>query len=201
MTIERRDGGDSPFSAWIRAHDKELDSRLGYDLEDYDRIHSRLYTWHQFIHGELMLIEEKTYNRNPPFAQFDTMSVLSQALRQGFNDPSLRLKRRNPIRPTKIIYFGYHLIQFEKTSPTDGAIYIDGVQVTEQELLRFLQFDRCFMEERLHFTPQMVPISEQYCPLIPSKRYSRKDDIRLYDGVTLFDQTPMTQKDLWGPLA
>lgn len=196
MTIERRDNGDTPFGNWIRTR-RELDSRDGYDLEDYDRIHSRLYTWHQFIHGELMLIEEKEYNRCQSFAQFDTMSVLSQALRQGFSDPSLRLKRKNPIRPTKIIYFGYHLIQFEKTCPKDGGILIGGIRVTEQELLCFLQFDRRFMEERLHFKPQMIPISEQYCASVTHKRRSRKDDIRLYNGATLYDQTPMQQQDLW----
>lgn len=193
MTIPRRDGGDTPFSAWIRSQ-PELDSRLGYDLEDFDRLHSRLYTLHQFLHGELMLIEEKQYNAEQSFAQIDTMSVLSQALRQGFSDPALILKRRISTRPTKITYFGYHLIQFEKSGPKDGYIRIGGIRVTEQELLRFLQFDRQFMQERLRFNPQTITLSE-LAAYRPSQRVKRRNHSIV---PTLFNPTPIQQQKIWG---
>ena len=38
-------------------------------------------------------------------------------------------------------YCGFHLLQFEKTSPDDGKIYIDGYQVTIEQLIQFLKFE------------------------------------------------------------
>lgn len=193
-TTKRRDNGDTPFGDWIRCH-PALTSRSGYDLEDWDRVHTRQYFWHQYMHAELMLIEEKQFNREMTDPQKDTLGVISQALRKSFSDPGFRVKRLYSGRPTQYTYFGYHLIQFERTSPKDGGIRIDRIPVTEQELLCFLQFDRRFMEERLRFTPQMVPVSEHPVYLLPKpKQRPRKSDHS--DVPTLFNTTPVQQQSI-----
>ena len=198
MTTKRRDGGDTPFSAWIRDQPGLDAKRDGYDLEDCDRLHAR-YFWHQYMQAYLMFLEEKQYNREPSFAQRDTLSVINQALWHSFRDSTFKVRRLNVSRPTEYTYFGYHLIQFEKTSPADGGIRIDHIRVTEQEVLRFLQFDRRFMEERLHFTPQTISISEQLasCPQAKPKRRGRKRDYSVIP--TLFNPAPIEQQVLdWG---
>ncbi len=35
---------------------------------------------------------------------------------------------------------GYFLLQFERTSPEDGAIILNGKNITTDELFKFLQF-------------------------------------------------------------
>lgn len=196
MTVRRRDDGDTPLGDWIRSQ-PELDSRLGYDLEDWDRIYTRQYFWHQFMHGHIMLVEEKQYDREMTFAQVDTLGIIHQAIQHSFRNPSFRIKRKNPTRPTKIAYYGYNLIQFERTSPTDGIIRVNKIKITEQELLRFFQFDKDFMKERLNITPQTISTDEQtlYHLLPKTKHTTHKNH---YDNVpTLFNPTPTQQQSLW----
>jgi|SRR5579859_503912 len=190
-TTPRRDGGDTPGGDWIRRQ-PELSSNRGYDLEDIDYVHTRMYYWHQYLHGELMIIEEKQFNRDATKAQKDTFGIVNQALTNSFADPKFRVKRKFPGRTNTYTYFGYHLVQYEKTSPLDGEIRIDYTVVTPQEYLLFLQFDRAFLAERLHFDPLTVPIHEQF-HLDRLKRKSRKS---VYPVVpTLFD--PTHQQSLW----
>lgn len=191
MTERRRDGGDTPFGAWIRSKSK-LNSRHGYDVEDIDRIHTRQYIYHQYLRGQIMLLEEKQHNRSLTQPQRDTMSVLNQALKHGFSDPNFRCRRLFEGRPDKYTYFGYHHIRFENTSPTDGRIFIDDhFLVTEEELLCFMQFDERFITERLKCPPLMVDVMPQ-----PKRKSLKKKDCL---GIpTLFDSNPMQQYGLWG---
>jgi hypothetical protein len=126
---------DSPFSAWVRNH-PELDSRnYGYDFEDLDCI------WHQYVDGKMMLLEMKQYMTLPSYAQVDTHSIINQCVKFACSHPDFYLNRKNKSRPTKIQYFGYYVVKFERTNPEDGCIYINGIEVTKEEFLRFLQFE------------------------------------------------------------
>lgn len=87
-----------------------------------------------------MLLEEKCFRAVSSYAQRDTHGIINQALAFAFNHPDFCLKRLSSRRPVKIMYHGYHVIQFERTSPEDGRIYIDGEEVTIEQLLSFLQF-------------------------------------------------------------
>lgn len=124
---------DSPFGAWVRNH-PELDSGYGYDFEDMDCI------WHQYVEGKMMLIEMKQFMAPLSYAQRDTHSIIHQALQFAFSHPDCDFSRENRKRPTKIQYFGYHVVKFERSGPDDGRIYIDGIEVSKEEFLRFLQF-------------------------------------------------------------
>lgn len=191
-TTPRRDNGDTPFGAWIRSQ-PSLDSKSGYDVEDIDRVHEKLYCLNQYILGYLMLIEEKQYNKAPTAAQLDTIGILSQGLKKGFSDPDFKVKRRFAGRTEKYTYFGYFLIQFEKKSPTDGSIRINHKSATEQELLRLLQFDKETVSHFGSIKPLEVPL-EQYIPPKP-KRHSHKN---AYAGIpTLFNNYPLQQQALW----
>ena len=48
---QRRDDGDTPFSAWFRHH---VELEYGYDAEDIDGITKR-YIWHKYRTGNIML--------------------------------------------------------------------------------------------------------------------------------------------------
>lgn len=137
-TKKRRDDCDTPFGAWLRHH-PALRSCYGYDAENQD------YWWHDYRAGYLMLLEEKRFNAPQSFAQRDTFSVVDQLLRFACSHPDCNVKREIENRPTKIRYFGSHLIQFERNSPEDGGIRIDGIPISAKAFLRFLQFD-----ERVH---------------------------------------------------
>lgn len=102
------------FSNWIR--NCLPDSSNGYMVTDQDWIF-----W-DFKRRKLLLAEEKTYMAEiaPWFYNF-ICNVLNPALAQ-FCDGN------------HIDYRGYHLIQFENTSPKDGRIYLDKLEVTPKEL-------------------------------------------------------------------
>ncbi len=128
MTRERVIEGDTPFGEWLRSH-PALDSRRGYDIQNLD------YAYHHFLRGNLMLLEEKQNRGTSSYAQQDTHGIINQALAFAFNHPAFTLKRLSAKRPARITYHGYHLIQFERTSPRDGRIWIDGIEVTEEQLV------------------------------------------------------------------
>src|SRR5258706_6318684 len=130
----RRDAGDTPFGACLRNH-PALQSHFGFDAQNVD------YIWHDFKRGYMMLLEEKRFNATSDYAQQDTHSIIDQALRFAFNSPDFFVTRKNPMRPTSIKYFGYHLVQFERNTPDDGRIRIDGASVTKDEFLSFLRFE------------------------------------------------------------
>ena len=133
-TRRRGDNGDTPFGEWMRLH-PELDSRIyGLDNENID------YTSFLYMLGYLLLLEEKIgFDKFPSFAQCDTHSVIDQMCQFAATHPDFRAKRLMQGRTEKITYRGYHLIQFEKTNPEDGKIRLNGMPITKEQLLLFLQ--------------------------------------------------------------
>lgn len=149
MTPDRRNKKyETPFGAWLREH-PELDSqRDGYDIEDIDETVTRFMN-HKYRDGYLELLEVKEYSIDPrtgklkqqPFAQKDTQSIINQALQFAFNHPDFYVHRIRSDRPTKIRYGGYPLVQFERTTPDNGRIWVDGKLTTKEDFLRFLKFE------------------------------------------------------------
>lgn len=131
MTTTRRDNEDTPFGAWLRSQ-PILDSGYGYDAQNAD------YFWHNYKTGQLMFIEEKRHKAVRSFSQKDTHGIVNRGLERGFRSGPGEIKNK---RGETIEYCGYHVIQFENTSPDDGNIYIDGGLVTVDQLLLFLQFE------------------------------------------------------------
>jgi hypothetical protein len=130
-TRKRKDEGDTPFGAWMRDHD-ELDSKVvGFDAENLD------YIFFLYKQGYLRLIEEKWgYNNFPTFAQHDTHGLVSQMCQFACSHPDFEAKRA---RTGKIVYGGYHLLQFENTNPEDGGVRLNGMPITKEQLIQFIQ--------------------------------------------------------------
>ncbi len=110
------------FSAWIR--EQLPDSSTGLCVGNLDWI---FWNWKTRI---LILAEEKTNGVNyisTWYARF-VKEILDPALKEyaAKND---------------ILYLGFHLISFEKTNPSDGKVYIDKREVSEEGLRRFLNGD------------------------------------------------------------
>jgi hypothetical protein len=116
MTSQRRDEHSTEFGLWLREQ-PTLDSGLGYVATNID------YVWRNYKTGQWMLIEEKRHGAISPKYQRDIFRLLDFAL---IDQPDYR---------------GFHIIVFENTSPDDGKTWIDGCEVSTQDLLRFLRFE------------------------------------------------------------
>lgn len=112
----------SRFMAWLRAQEP-LSSRLGYTANDIDL------AWMDYKRRRFMLVETKCFQAKPSFQQRETLKLLHQALRLAL--PLLGWR-----------YHGTHLIQFERTGPDDGRVWIDGRLTDAAGLVRFLSFER-----------------------------------------------------------
>lgn len=115
MTVQRSYGNDTNFGKWLRSND-QLDSSNGYTATDID------YVWNDYQSNKFMLVEEKCNNSTSSFPQSQTFKMLDK-----------NINSNN--------YYGFHLLQFENTSPTDGDIYLDTRKITEGQLVKFFQFE------------------------------------------------------------
>ena len=115
MTRKRIDGHSTEFGLWLREC-RELDQRLGYLTTNLD------YIWGNYNTQKWMLIEEKRYGSPLRQAQLDMIELVDNCCK---SDPR---------------YQGFHLLQFEHTTPEDGAILWDGKEITKQKLIRLLEF-------------------------------------------------------------
>lgn len=116
MTQERRDNHSTEFGLWLRDQ-KEIDSKLGFIATNID------YVWRNYRTGNWMLIEEKRYGQKLKFYQQEVFDLLNWCCKY---HPKFR---------------GFHTIVFEKTSPDDGTITLDGKIVSREQLISFLRFD------------------------------------------------------------
>ena len=147
MTKKRFDNRDTPFGNWIRNH-QELRSSLGFDFQDFDHVlpndyfddeEHKVYINHQFLHGQIMLLEEKRYRAPRTMSQRDTFGILNQWCRAS---SGMEVTREIEGRPNRVQYWGYYVIQFEKTSPVDGKIWINGKEASQRDLLELLKFNK-----------------------------------------------------------
>lgn len=117
MTQQRRDDNSTEFGIWLRQQ-KEIDSGLGFTTTNID------YMWRNYKNNNWMLIEEKRYGKMPKFYQVEDYMVVDKTSQ---TDPN---------------YKGFHVLVFEKTSPDDGGIYLDGKFITRTDLIDFLKFTK-----------------------------------------------------------
>ena len=105
------------MSIWLRKQDA-LSSRDGYVCSDID------YFWRNFKDKHYMFLEEKCRMSKPTRNQWELL-IAENVVHKRYGSQQ---------------FCGVHIIQFENESPTDGKIYVDGTEVTEEELIQFLQF-------------------------------------------------------------
>lgn len=115
MTTQRRDNHSTEFGIWLRKQ-SEIDSKLGFVATNID------YLWRNYKTQDWMFIEEKRFGKTPQYPQTAMFDLVDKVAR---NDP---------------MYKGFHFLTFEKTSPEDGAIILDGSQITSNDLIDFLRF-------------------------------------------------------------
>lgn len=152
MTTARRDGLDTPFGDWIRRHPglASIQERLSVSDSDY-WIHR--YRAHTDKVGEraidsIMLVELKTFMRDLPFAQRDTLALVNQLLRMVSVRPDGRRRHviLNGLRPgerRKVRCFGVHTLQLSKDRPDNSDVILwDGKYLTEELLVEVLRFER-----------------------------------------------------------
>ena len=116
MTQQCRDGTGTEFSQWLRRK-QEIDSSLGYVATNLD------YIWSNYKTGQCMMIEEKRHLKELKPYQSKIFRRFDNLLK---NDPK---------------YMGFHLIQFEETSPMDGEIRVDRQFMDYETFLSFLRFE------------------------------------------------------------
>ena len=115
MTKKRFDNHGTEFSLWLREQPK-VDSSIGYTATNID------YVWRNYKTGDWMIIEEKCFMAKPERWQKEIFEIVNQCCK---HDPKFR---------------GFHLIQFKNTSPEYGEIFLDGKEISEANLIEFLQF-------------------------------------------------------------
>lgn len=113
MTRQRNDNHSTEFGLWLRKQ-SEIDSNLGFTATNID------YVWRNYKTNKWMYLEEKRFGRELTFTQKQTFAMLDNAAR---NDPH---------------YCGFHTLVFEYTSPDDGKIWMDGMEINKQKLITFL---------------------------------------------------------------
>lgn len=118
MTRKRNDNKSTEFGLWLREQD-QLDSRLGFVATNID------FMWANYKTGEWMLIEEKRHMASVKFPQSDLFHLLHATCKAGNSK-----------------YRGFHLVQFENTSPDDGRIWLDHNEITRPQLISFLRFEQ-----------------------------------------------------------
>ncbi len=117
MTRLRYDEHSTEFGLWLRKQ-KEIDSKLGFVAINVD------FVWRNYKTGMWMIIEEKRYMGKLTWVQEKMYQMLIKCCK---HDPNFQ---------------GFYLLQFERTSPEDGKIFLNGKQITKDELISFLQFAR-----------------------------------------------------------
>ena len=117
MTQKRRDSHSTEFGLWLREQ-PEIDSKLGYIATNID------FMWRNYKSKLWMLIEEKRYMNQVKRWQMQMFKLIDFFCSADKN------------------YRGFHVLKFENSNPDDGKIYLDGNEITRQELLDFLRFTK-----------------------------------------------------------
>lgn len=116
MTEQRHDNHSTEFGIWLREQ-KQIDSGLGFVATNID------YLWRNYKSKKWMLIEEKRFGRKPKFPQTGMFELLDNVCKNDNN------------------YCGFHYLIFENTSPDDGKIFLDNIEINKDELIKFLRFE------------------------------------------------------------
>jgi len=115
MTRRRYDSHSTEFGLWLRKQ-PEIDSKLGYIATNID------YVWQDYKTGKWMFLEEK---RHGALVKWPQQGLFKLVHEQCVEDPQ---------------YQGFHIIQFQETSPDDGGTILDAHKISKEQLISFLQF-------------------------------------------------------------
>ena len=116
MTRQRNDNNGTEFEAWRRKQ-QHLSSGLGYLATDVDFI------WRNYKTKQFMFVEEKCKMSTMTGPQYETFKMVDE---QMSSHPD---------------YMGFHLLQFENTSPEDGKIYWNKKHISLDRLNQILTFE------------------------------------------------------------
>lgn len=161
MTTIRRDGNESPFSAWVREH-PELDSicnRLSVTDSDlwchrFSERNERRRQASADIRDALdsvMLVEVKTFSADESYAQRDTLTVVDALLRMACSDKNgkrisvtIRDGRLRNRTDRRIRCFGVHLLQLSNDRPdnSERILWDRRHFLREEHLVELLRFER-----------------------------------------------------------
>lgn len=116
MTQQRRDSHSTEFGQWLRDQ-KDIDSCFGYVATNID------FVWSNHKTEDYLLLEEKRYMQPIKFYQERIFK---------------RINSNNSIDPK---YHGFYLLQFERTSPLDGKVFLNHNEISTSDLIGFLKFE------------------------------------------------------------
>ena len=130
MTKQRHDEHSTEFGLWLRKeHQDRIDSRIcGFSAQNLD------YIWHNYKEWWLITIEEKCYCGKTSFAQRDTHGIIYQMLRYANHCLVFNVRGKQ----SQIDYRGHYLVVFEKTTPDDGWIKVNGRPCPKAAFLELL---------------------------------------------------------------
>jgi len=117
MTQKYRNSHATEFGLWLREQ-ADLDSKLGFVATDIDRV------WENYKTGEWMMIEEKRNMKRPKFYQERIFNRLAECCKHDKK------------------FCGFHVLIFERSNPEDGKMYWDDKEITKEELIKILRFDK-----------------------------------------------------------
>ena len=112
VTKRRYDEHSTEFGLWLR-NQREIDSGIGYVPTNVD------YVWRTWKTNQWLYLEEKRHLAECQPFQLYTFRILHNL---ALADP---------------LYYGFHFIAFENTSPMDGEMYLDFNQIDIAQLIAF----------------------------------------------------------------
>lgn len=107
------------FSQWVK--DKLPDSKTGFMVTDLDFI---LYDYKR---KKVAIVEVKQYNKIIDNWQDNVFRFLRDCIRNG--------------KPDGWEFVGYFVIRFEKTNFSDGKVYMNGNESSEEAIRKKLSFE------------------------------------------------------------
>jgi hypothetical protein len=123
MIRQSNDGTGTEMSHWLRRQAKDLPSKDAIDCFTFHNLDYIELCWTGKTAGFWMAIEEKRHMAEISYSASQTFTFIDRACHC---DPKFK---------------GFHLLQFENTNPDDGKIFLDGVEISKEELIKFLRFE------------------------------------------------------------
>ena len=116
------------FSQWIRNNLPSSARPSCFTVFDVD------FVLRNYSTNRLALLEVKCKRRKPEGGQKLTMELIDEIMRLG----TAARNEHYGIRSMQWTYCGYWTLQFENTMPDDGRIWLNGHELTEQQLIECL---------------------------------------------------------------
>jgi hypothetical protein len=116
------------FSQWIRDNLPSSRRPSCFTVFDVD------FVLRNYSSNRLALLEVKCKGRKPEGGQKLTMELIDEIMRLG----TAARNDHYGIRSMQWTYCGYWTLQFENTMPDDGRIWLNGHELTEEQLKHHL---------------------------------------------------------------